>query len=706
MKRTPKHLRGVAAALALTLAVGLTAGATGALADPAGASEPLAIASPAVSEAPSAPGEAILIFDDSAAAERIVSSAAGSDAMEAQIVADDLGGRTFVAVDYGSEAKAEALIGAAEALPGVTAQPNYVYKLLDEGSGEAIADDVDDASASADTSSGVPAEGAESPSDATGDASATLAADASASSAAEALSASEATAQDAPFTVEELAELEALASAEAQSSWRPDDKLLHHQTYLESFGTTGSASGSNVYEAWDLARAQDGRTSVSVAVLDSGADLDHEDLQVALNKELAFNVVEDTPSVTDTIGHGTGVSGVIGATANNGKGLAGVAMGSDPAAGTGDESLFSIVPVKIFPDDSDETEVSNILKGFDYLDGLIKEGKLTDLRVINMSIGFYGDSASDGSDSAMHQAVEHFTNDYGVLCVGAGGNGDGKATPNTTMMLPGDYDECLSVTALSPEGANAPWADYNESKDISALGEDVATTDVDNIYCLTSGSSFSAPIASGVAAMMFSVDDSLAPADVVQIMRETAAPLRDYATNDHRGLTGSAGLLDAGAAMARLVEPEVMRVYRLYNPNSHEHLFTADANERHLLAASGWQDEDLAWKAPAASADDPDDGSDASTLAADATVMRLFNSQTREHLYTNDQREVDVLTKAGWTLEGEAWGSASADGTPVYRMFNHGNPGIASHHYTTSVNEYVTLAYRGWQPEGTAWYGL
>ena len=67
------------------------------------------------------------------------------------------------------------------------------------------------------------------------------------------------------------------------------------------------------------------------------------------------------------------------------------------------------------------------------------------------------------------------------------------------------------------------------------------------------------------------------------------------------------------------------------------------------------------------------------------------------------QAEIDMLTKAGWKLEGVAYYSDEKKGVPVYREYN---PNNGQHNYTTSLTEHKWLASLGWKAEGIAWYGL
>lgn len=135
-------------------------------------------------------------------------------------------------------------------------------------------------------------------------------------------------------------------------------------------------------------------------------------------------------------------------------------------------------------------------------------------------------------------------------------------------------------------------------------------------------------------------------------------------------------------------------MYRLFNPNTNEHLYTKDPVERDNLLNSGeWNNEGHGWTAPAVSS---------------FPVYRVFNPNSGEHHYTKDKNEYDTLVSYGWTGEGQAFFSADDLDSKVvlYRLYNPTAPEAAKHHYTMYESERDELVQGGWQFEGTAWYGL
>lgn len=134
-----------------------------------------------------------------------------------------------------------------------------------------------------------------------------------------------------------------------------------------------------------------------------------------------------------------------------------------------------------------------------------------------------------------------------------------------------------------------------------------------------------------------------------------------------------------------------LKVYRLYNPYTGEHLYTTDSNEYSTLAKLGWNQEGIAWYSP-------EDGT---------PVYRLYNPYTGEHLYTTDANEYATLAKLGWNKEGIALYSLDEDtdeAEPVYRLYNPYEDAF-THLFTSDANEYKELAKLGWNQEGIAFYG-
>ena len=130
------------------------------------------------------------------------------------------------------------------------------------------------------------------------------------------------------------------------------------------------------------------------------------------------------------------------------------------------------------------------------------------------------------------------------------------------------------------------------------------------------------------------------------------------------------------------------KMYRLYNPNSGEHFYTADSYERDQLVSVGWRYEGVGWSAPSAS---------------NTPVYRLYNPNAGDHHYTTSSYERDQLVSVGWRYEGIGWYSDDAKAVAVYRQYNP-NAIAGAHNFTTDSYEQDYLVSVGWRAEGIGWY--
>lgn len=130
-------------------------------------------------------------------------------------------------------------------------------------------------------------------------------------------------------------------------------------------------------------------------------------------------------------------------------------------------------------------------------------------------------------------------------------------------------------------------------------------------------------------------------------------------------------------------------IYRLYNPNSGEHFYTASEYERQFLIRIGWSNENIGWIAP----------------TSGKNVYRLYNPYAGGHFYTESAYERDFLVKVGWNYEGICWYSDAEKHTPLYRVYNP-NAYACNHFWTASAYERDFLIRIGWDNEGIGWYAL
>ena len=145
---------------------------------------------------------------------------------------------------------------------------------------------------------------------------------------------------------------------------------------------------------------------------------------------------------------------------------------------------------------------------------------------------------------------------------------------------------------------------------------------------------------------------------------------------------------DAGYIAESEAANATTTLYRLYNPWTHEHLFTTDKAEYDTLVAAGWTGEGSAGMV---------------AVNQGKAVYRLYNPYTGEHHYTTDENELAACVKAGWVNEGIQFYSVQNGNVPVYSMYNPYEKKFY-HHYTSDPDEIARMVNDGWINEGIKWY--
>ncbi|MDF1666168.1 MAG: S8 family serine peptidase, partial [Planctomycetota bacterium] len=249
-----------------------------------------------------------------------------------------------------------------------------------------------------------------------------------------------------------------------KSATLPNDPFLPRQKGL---------TNSSMEAAWQLSKGD----GVIVAVLDTGVDINHPDLQGRLLP--GYDFVNNSPMMRDDNGHGTAIAGIIAARADNGHGIAGVA----PKA--------LILPIKV-ADRSGIASIATVLKGIQMAVG-------RGAKIINLSMGTRLPSvALRGAVSAAYLS--------GVTVISSAGNDAGHKA-----MYPAAWPEVLGVTVTSDEGQLGFSGVLASSVSLAAPGEEIPTTLPGGVYGFISGSSASAAMASGIAALALSKEPKLTP---------------------------------------------------------------------------------------------------------------------------------------------------------------------------------------------------
>jgi subtilisin family serine protease len=287
-----------------------------------------------------------------------------------------------------------------------------------------------------------------------------------------------------------------------EASLVPDDPQYSLQAHLPQIGAP---------EAWEQTI---GREDMLIAVVDTGVQPDHPDLADRIAG--GWNVYDDDSDFGDAMGHGTAVAGVIAAVADNELGVTGVTWNNP------------ILAIRAADEEGTSTS-RHLAAGVLYAVG---QGA----RVINISF------APLQSNSVVKSAAVSAAN-RGALVVMSAGN-SGQTYPAI------GYDQSLFVGAITASDRLASFSDMGPFVDLVAPGTAIRSTALNGGYRLSSGTSFSAPIVTGVAALAWSVNPDLSPSLIKDILASTTKDLGIHGKDDSYGH----GAVQASAAIEAAIK--------------------------------------------------------------------------------------------------------------------------------------------------------
>ena len=344
--------------------------------------------------------------------------------------------------------------------------------------------------------------------------------------------------------------------------------------YADQWYLPASGPGIGIEQAWSLTT---GSPDLVIAVIDTGR-LDHPDLTNRLVKGYDFvfrprdskdgdgwdadetdlgdwsDVADPTYSCSTSSGfqpsswHGTHISGIIGASTNNGIGVAGINQRS------------RIQHLRVLGTCGGRT--SDEATAIRWAAGLPVPGvpnNPTPARVINLSLG-----SASACEAIEQDAINAATAAGAVVVVAAGNSGQNLATTN---FAPASCDNVITVTAVRSDGTRASYANYGPPVDIAAPGGPTGILSTMNAgsrsvdlsasgwtYGYKQGTSMSTPIVTGIVSLMLSANPRLDSSQVEAILKQTARPFAGGGSSCSSTAGDvfycGAGLLDAAAAVA------------------------------------------------------------------------------------------------------------------------------------------------------------
>lgn len=257
--------------------------------------------------------------------------------------------------------------------------------------------------------------------------------------------------------------------------------------------------------AWRISKGD----NTIVAVLDTGIDSEHPDLQGQL--VAGWNSVDGSQDIDDIHGHGTRVAGTLGAATDNGIGVASVGWNT------------RIMPIRVTNRSDGVASSSDIARALTWAAD-------NGAHIASMSYQSW-------RHSTVASAAKYMRDRGGVVFGAAGNNGTDTGNSSTPYVV--------VVAATTSSDNTASWSNYGEYVDLSAPGASIQTTSRGGGYSSVSGTSYSTPVAAAVAALIREADPQLTPGQIEQILYDTAADLGDPGWDPHFGW----GRVDAGQAV-------------------------------------------------------------------------------------------------------------------------------------------------------------
>lgn len=309
-------------------------------------------------------------------------------------------------------------------------------------------------------------------------------------------------------------------------------RIIPYEVIAHAEQVTETPTGVEMIQApqvWDMTKG----AGVTIAILDTGCDTHHPDLQGRICN--GRNFTDDDQSNADIYedynGHGTHVAGTIAAIQNN-TGVVGVAPEVNLLIG------------KVLNKD-----------GFGQIDWIINgilyaiEQKVD---IISMSLG--------GPDDVpeLHEAIQKAVNSNILVICAAGNEGDNDSNTDE-YGYPGYYNEVISVGAINLNRQSSEFSNSNNEVDLVAPGENILSTYLDGKYATLSGTSMSTPHVSGAMALIKvianqSFERELTEPELYAQLIKRTIPLGDSPRLEGNGMV----YLTAQEELAKLFKPQTI----------------------------------------------------------------------------------------------------------------------------------------------------
>ena len=256
-----------------------------------------------------------------------------------------------------------------------------------------------------------------------------------------------------------------------------DIQLFNYTSSQPSIFQSGYIEGAKIIGADKFGERGRYGEGVTIAIIDTGADINHPDLKdrIVGVKNFTSDDKYDKGNVSDYVGHGTSVAGII---ASSGK-ITGVAP------------KCNLLILKALTRSGGKTVWVT-----DAINYAISQG----VDIINMSLG------STNRDDNMYMAIKKAVNKNIMVVCACGNNGDNNINTDE-LNYPASYNECISVGSISYSRKYSRFSASNKEVDLATFGEGlngrgVLSTYPNGLYKENKGTSFSAPFVSGALALL------------------------------------------------------------------------------------------------------------------------------------------------------------------------------------------------------------